>query len=155
MSGNNKLYRRKMAPLTCKRSCTERKLWLGVSVSKAPFKLKILSKQRHPTSAPTESKISESLSCRSTRTGSVSPVMPELSWACLLLKPWAPMYMLIKTWWHQGSNSAAPSFIILNIDCNFSIRIIYFRIITVKIIYLLALAKEFSTSGKEKYQLKT
>lgn len=136
MSGNSKLYQRKMAPLICKRSYTERKLRLRVSVSKAPFKLKILSKQLHPTGAPAQSKISESLSCRSTRTGSVSPAMTELSWACWLLKPWALMYVLIKAWQHQGSNSAEPSFILLHINCNFSIRIICFSMITAKIIYL-------------------
>lgn len=137
MSGNNKLYQRKMVPLTCKRSCTERKLRLRVSISKAPFKLKILSKQLHPTCAPAQSKISESLSCRRTRTESVSPAMTELSWACWCWSLELPaMYMFVKTWQHQGSNSARSSFILLIIDCNFSIRIICFGMITVKIIYL-------------------
>lgn len=139
MSGNNKLYQRKMAPLTCKRSCTERKLRLRVSVSKAPFKLKILSKQLHPTCAPAQSKISESLSYL---VGGQELEVSLLWWLSFheLVGCWSlelpPMYMFVKTWQHQGSNSARSSFILLIIDCNFSIRIICLGMITVKIIYL-------------------
>lgn len=136
MSGNNKLYRREMAPLTCKRSCTERKLWLGGLSLQGTIQVKdsVKTATSHQSSNPEQNLWVSILSEYKNR-------------KCLSCDDWAFMRLLVaeavgshvhvdKDMTTQSSNSAAPSFILLNIDCNFSIRIIYFRMITVRIIYL-------------------
>lgn len=45
------------------------------------------------------------------------------------------MCMLVKTRLHRGSDSAGLDFILLNTNCIFSMRAIYFSMITIKIIY--------------------